>query len=339
MRPLIYFPKEKDGSIYQTARLRKNIKAAFEHLNVPYYEKNRGNIDIALFGSLRNKDINQIKKCKKRNIPTIFFALYQESDSFSELVKIKRTGQLYISKKDLDSLNEIDLILVPSEEAKRYLKSFGVNAEIKTLFTPVNVERFNSEHVLEKTIFNRYFRLKEDTKIIIGTTNTKNVEGVEMFSTLANRFQDYVFFYFIETNSFKDRLFVKKLSNKNPSNLIVRSLVNDDVFRSGLMNANFYIETSNKKVGTLSLVDTFASETHLIACKNAIYNDVVDENVASVYLTLENIINIIEKGESSYDKQRKNALKRAEKASISNFANKLKEIIETLLNKRKQVGR
>lgn len=147
------------------------------------------------------------------------------------------------------------------------------------------------------------------------------------------------FFYFIETNSFKDRFFVKKLANKNPSNLIVRSLVNDDVFRSGLMNANFYIETSNKKVGTLSLVDTFASETHLIACKNAIYNDVVDENVASVYLTLENIINIIEKGESSYDKQRKNALKRAEKASISNFANKLKEIIETLLNKRKQVGR
>ena len=120
--------------------------------------------------------------------------------------------------------------MVPSEEAKRYLKSFGVNAEIKTLFTPVNVERFNSEHVLEKTIFNRYFRLKEDTKIIIGTTNTKNVEGVEMFSTLANRFQDYVFFYFIETNSFKDRFFVKKLANKNPSNLIVRSLVNDDVF-------------------------------------------------------------------------------------------------------------
>ena len=87
------------------------------------------------------------------------------------------------------------------------------------------------------------------------------------------------------------------------------------------------------------MVDTFASETHLIACKNAIYNDVVDENVASVYLTLENIINIIEKGESSYYKQRKNAIKRAEKASISNFANKLKEIIETLLNKRKQVGR
>ena len=58
--------KEKDGSIYQTARLRKNIKAAFEHMGVPYYEKNRGNIDIALFGSLRNKDIGQIIKCKKR---------------------------------------------------------------------------------------------------------------------------------------------------------------------------------------------------------------------------------------------------------------------------------
>jgi len=53
------------------------------------------------------------------------------------------------------------------------------------------------------------------------------------------------------------------------------------------------------------LVDAFASETHLIACKNAIYNDVVDENVASIYLTLENIINIIEKGEGCYDKQRK----------------------------------
>ncbi|MGI6644701.1 MAG: hypothetical protein ACOX28_03000 [Bacilli bacterium] len=324
MKPLIHFPEDTYQNLYQTSRLRKNIKAALESKNIKYVDEFTPDIDVAFFGTLEVRDISMINKCLSQDKLVIYFALYQESDTVGKLIFEDKEGNTFIKPRHLKVLNEVSLIVVPSLTCKKLLEKHGVTNKIAVIKTPINYKRFNKDNDLEKQIFLRYFHINDENDIIIGTGNLENEENIQMFKLLANRFPDKRFYYFVDSkNNLATKIRINKIADNRPKNLVVRPLVSDDVFRSGLMNARFYVEPSHSLVGTLSLVDVLASQATLVIHESAYCSDVLPNEVASSYVTLEELISLLEREKEETEKQRKNALNFAKTHSIEQFADEI----------------
>lgn len=330
MKPLVYFPRDTFETMYQTARLRKNIKGALESLNIPYATKFNKDIDVAFFGTLRAKDKKIMRKCRLIGAKTVYFAFYQESDTIGKLLKRDKKDEIYIKQIDVEALNKVDQIFVPSFEAKKLLTSLGVGANIDVIETMVNMSRFANLSEREQELFRRYFHISNNERINLGSGNIKNKDNIKFFKLLASRFPSEKFYYFIDSKArLIDKLNIRRIARKAPKNLIIRPLVSDDLFRSGLMSASFYIEPSEEYVGTLSLFDVLASQTALVINERAVISDVLPSDTASTFRTLDDIVKLVEEGKESQEKHCKNAINFAKTHSIEKFANDLMTFLES----------
>ena len=330
MKPLVYFPRDTFETMYQTARLRKNIKGAFESLNIHYDTKFNKDIDVAIFGTLRAKDKKIMRKCRFIGAKTVYFALYQESDTIGKLLKRDKNGEIYIKQIDVEALNKVDQIFVPSIEAKKLLISLGVGANIDVIDTMVNMSRFANTSEREQELFKRYFHIRDGEGINLGSGNIKNKDSIKFFKVLASRFPGEKFYYFIDSKArIGDKLKIRRIARKAPKNLIIRPLVSDDLFRSGLMSASFYIEPSEEYVGTMTLFDVLASQTALVINERAVLSDVLPGDIASTFRTLDDIVKLVEDGKESQEKHCKNAINFAKTHSIENFAKDLMRFLES----------
>lgn len=336
MRVWVHFQPKKYNENYEGSRLRKTIKGALDIVGVPYVTNPYEKYDI--LHVLSCEDELKINDAKAAGIPVVFSALMCEGDPEARLLTCKN-NKISIASKIIKILNKCDLIIVPLEIAKELLISNGVETEIKVLSSGVNIARFDYSKPLEKEIVYRYFQLEKRNSLVICVGDYDDETSLENFVKAAEINKDAYFLFFGQSKkwfSLKKR--IRKLIRHSPKNVLFKSIVPEDVYRSAVLNAEVFLIANSKKVGTITILDALASKTQIIMCEELLFKDNKIDNDVIAYSAKnkEELGLLIQKYlqhelRSTIDK----GYKQAQKRSLQNVGLELKWIYQSLLNEKK----
>ena len=282
MKVLVSFQPNKKASDFEGVRLRKTIKGALEMVDVEYTTSIVDKYDVIHL--ISPDDENKINDAKENNVPVIVSALYCEDDPLASYLdhKTNKDGERIteLKSKALRFLNKADLVLVPSRKARDFLVNNGVSTDISISLPGVNLSRFDFSRDDEKTIFYRYFREDSSKRLVLGFGEYDlSMEGVNAFINAAKLCPDALFYYIgRETvpGSFNS-LKVKKIISSAPKNAKFVTIIPDDIYRSALLNADVFVLPSYKIAGVVSIMDAMAAKCQIIARKQAVYSDILED--------------------------------------------------------------
>lgn len=316
--------------------MRKTIKGALEVIGESYTSNVYDEYDVAHF--ISPEDENKLNIVLERKIPVIISALFGEDDPSTRfLVHKNKDGKVtsFLKTKALKMLNKATLVLVPCESAKELLIKNGVNRPIKILMPGVNLARFNFSREDEKELFYRYFREEKDKKLVLAMGEyTNNMEGVNALINAAKKRED-VEFYYIGCDTFASNYGnCKKIIKNAPKNVLFKTILPDDIYRSMLLNADVFMLPGYNIAGLISLEEAMAARCQLIVRKSAIFPELL-QNEKTAYIaeyseTLTSLCldyldgNIKSTAEEAYQEVSKN--------NLENFGHQLFEIYSSLVN-------
>ena len=335
MKVFVHFQPNPKFDNFEGARLRKTIKSALEVLEVPYTDSLMDDFDVAHFMFI--EDENMIQELKERNIPIVVSALYCEDDPCASYIEYKnKDGErtYTVKPKAVKFLDSVDLVLVPNQPAKDILVSSGVSTRIVICPTGVNLARFDFSRDDEKELFYRYFSCEQDKKIALAIGDCSGeIDGLGVISKAARLCKDVNFYYLVKNEhgnklGRKNRKEIKKL----PHNVIFANLVPDDIYRSGLLNADVYLHPGYKPAGLISVYEAMAAKCQLIMRQQDIINDIaVDQQTAYVASYSETLVGIIKDYfEGKLKPTINSAYKIAAKNDIKAFGKVLKDFYQEL---------
>ena len=273
MRVLIYFkPREKFDN-FEGARMRKTIKGALEINNIDYTSDFVDYYDIAHFVS--PNDELKINNCIENKMPVVISALYSESDieaSFIEYAYKKEKRIIKLTSKALRVLNKVNLVLVPSEQAKQFLIKSGIETPIKVVSAGINVARFNYLRDEEFDVFYRYYREDKNKKLVISIGSYDNLDGVSAFIKCAKLNPNAIFYYFAQHNA-KINSKYRLATHKAPKNCHFVNIPNDDIYRSALVNSSVFMYNGYDTAGIVSILEAMAAKTEIVIREQPLFSD------------------------------------------------------------------
>lgn len=333
MKILIEYRPNARLDNFEGARLRKTIKGALEMNNIPYTTNRVDDYDVVLFISPNeeSKLHNAIENGKK----SIAFALYTEDDpvcSYTEYRSKDGKRELNLKAKSLRFLNKVDLVLVPSIEAQQFLVRSGVITPTKVIEAGVNISRFDFSRDDEKEIFYRYFREENGKKLVLAIGEyTNNMDGISAVTNAAKRNPDTLFYFVGKEEHAKITHKTKKVIKSAPSNLKFKGVLPDDVYRSALLNSDIFMVAGYKISGTISLIEAKAAKSQIIARKQAVYSDVVNESNAYIAQYSETLTSLVEEYLNNKIKPTTEvAYVEAQENNLTKFGKKLIEIYKLI---------
>lgn len=338
MKVLVHFQQSPKYDNFQGARLRKTIKSALEMLSVPYTDTPMGDFDVAHL--IYPVDDGVLFELSERNVPIVVSALYCEDDPTASYIEYKnKDGNITFSIKSkfVKFLDRVDLVLVPDESSKEFLKKEGVNTRIEVCPVGTNLARFDFSRDDEKDIFYRYFSCDRDKRIAIAVgDSTSEIDGLSVILRSANVCEDVNFYYFTKSEKgYKLKRNIRRIIKKLPKNVFVSNMVPDDVYRSALLNADVFIHPGYRPAGIISIDEAMAAKCQIIMRKKELLADsIVDQEnayVASFSETLAGITKDYFEGKikPTIDK----AYKMVSKRNIKVFGDRLLSYYQELLNK------
>ena len=281
MKILVSFQPNKKAPDFEGVRLRKTIKGALEMAGVDYTTSIIEKHDAVHL--ITPEDENKLNDAKENRVPVIVSALYCESDPVANYLEYKSKDgvrHIRLSDKALRFLNKADLVLVPSMKARELLVDSGVTSDISISQPGVNISRFDFSREEEKTLFFRYFREDPKKKLVIGLGEyDTNMDGINSFITAAKKCPDVLFYYVgreIIPGTFAS-MKMKKIISSSPKNLKFTLTMPDDIYRSALLNADVFVIPGYRPVGAISLVDAMSAKCQIIARRQAIFSDLVED--------------------------------------------------------------
>ncbi|AGL01430.1 glycosyltransferase family 4 protein [Desulfoscipio gibsoniae] len=121
---------------------------------------------------------------KKLNIPLVF-TFHTLYDQYVHYVPIGQNITKEITKKFCtDFCNHCDLVIVPTDIIGEHLQKWGVNTEIKTLPTGINISSFKTN---EKNWLHQKFNIDSDEKLLISVGRLAKEKN---FSFIVKSFAD-----------------------------------------------------------------------------------------------------------------------------------------------------
>lgn len=260
MKVFVYFSPGDRFDNFEGTRLRKNIKGALELNGIKWVESIYALPDIVHF--ISPDDEGKVKEFKKEGVKIVTSALYCEEDEKACYFLKDDLGALTLKNKAINLLENSDLIFVPSTKARGALKGAGIkNPNIAICSPGVNLTRFEKDEPLEKEIFHRYFRLDRRRKAILAVGNLEETEELEEFRNLAKLLPNFDFLYLgYSKKGMKITPFLKKISKKNPPNCHFSSLVEDDIYRSAIMNCSYLVFLNSYTASSMLALEAFAGQ-------------------------------------------------------------------------------
>ena len=182
MKVLIDFRPAKGCENYEGSRLRKTLKGACEATDVTWVDSLSSFPEIAHF--ISPDDEAKARKAKEKDCKVVFSVGYSDSDAKTNFFKMV-DGKCVLKRKGLRTLAWADLVLVPDVETKERLQSGGVSQKITILEPTVNLARFEALSPIEKSVFKRYFSVKEGCVYAVAIGEYANKDALACFAELA----------------------------------------------------------------------------------------------------------------------------------------------------------
>lgn len=281
MKPLIVSLANTKFDNFEKTRLRKNLKGSLELNNASYcvsfYDET--------YRLIHFTDIEDYKRYRneiKTGIKTVISLFYTEEDHDGRILEKHLDGTYSISKSDICLYNELDLILVPCEEAKRILVLNGITSQIEVLEHGVNVTKFSIADTYIRNIAYRYLKCPIEMAFIVTTLDYRDEEAFRRVNELAYAFPKLKFIAIYHSDFLA--LTIKKLIKKAPSNLIYTLPLEEDIYVSLTYNAKIYLFVGSNNGCVVQNFEAMASETQIIALKESVFNDIIiDKENGYVY--------------------------------------------------------
>ncbi len=262
MKILVYYNPGPKNDVFEGTRLRKNLKGALELTGVGWVESVFALPDIAHF--ISPLDEAKAHDSKFDGVKLVVSALYGENDPYDRFLERDDDGYYSLSPKAERMLESADLILVPSVAERDLLVQCGLkNPHVKPLSPGVNLARFEKSDPIELEVFSRYFRFPPTTKFAITVGDFEDKETIGELSEMALAMPSMRFFYFGLLKLGGDIL-LKKLNREAPKNLRFSPVVEDDVYRSGMMCAAVYLVFASARFDALVALEAMASKTQIL---------------------------------------------------------------------------
>ena len=264
MKILIHYQPGSRIAAFEGTRLRKTLKGQCEMEGIAWVDSVASEPDIAHLISPRDEGL--MADMHWRHIPVIVSAFYCENDPGARFFEAKSSADdPVISKKGLRFLNHADWVLVPNEELRKLAIGQGVSAPIEVLETSVNLNRF-VDNALEKDIFPRYFGIRPGQAIAVACGSYSDRETIKRMMTVAQLCPEIQFYFFGSAfGPFSAGTVAAHYNHKAPANLSFESIVEDDVYRSAQIRADYYLSLDPKHPDSVFLLEAFAAKTQVLA--------------------------------------------------------------------------
>lgn len=261
MKICVYFNPRIENDNFEGTRLRKTIKGALELTDVPYTSRTIDNYEIIHFISLNDEaKINDALESGKK---VVFSALYCEDDKTTKCT-YEKNEEIKLLDKARRIFNRLDLIMVPTSEAKKFLINEGVLVPIKIVPLSVNKERFQINNRLDEELFFNYFQIDKSIKYVCTVGDYTNDKTIETLSSIAALCPKYIFFFFGQTKGKYSASALYRLKKKVPPNLKLCPVMSDEIYCSMMKNAQMYFSFDKKKFTSIALFDAASSKTQII---------------------------------------------------------------------------
>lgn len=322
----VYLSNEvKSKSYHFTYRLRRNISHIYTSLSIDVIDKINMAFDFAHFVDIsQKKEINYVKDVLKKKV--IFSYFVQKASS-----KVESISQLKIPLEDKRVLNKCDLIFVSCQADKMVLIANEVNVPIEILAPGIREERFTEISEIEKSAFFKYASLIEKEKFALGLISYKNEQDIKDLITISKGLQNIKLFIFgPKTGLFSLSWKIRKLIKKAPKNLIFKSYVNQDVFKSAMLESKFFIVTRESEKEILTILEAMITKTQIFTFNNHYTGDFLIDNVNCILSLngedmVKDIVNYMEKGNNSTIEE---AYKQAKKLNFEEISKEAKRFLD-----------
>ena len=280
MRVLIYFQPRETRDVYEGKRMRKNLKGACELAGVTWVESSLAMPDLVHF--ISPDDEGKLNEARSNGEKVVVSALYCESDSAARFLDyLPNVDVPMLKPKSLRMLNNADFVFVPGENERRFLVSSGVTSPIDLLPPGVKLSRFEKNDPIESMVFYRYFGVKENERYVFYCGSLDDKRTVDLFAKTAALCPGLRFFYFGNSRwSSNAAALTKRLKKSSPSNVTFSGIVEDDVYRSAIMNADVYLAMLEQFSDPIQISEACAAQTQIIA--------IGDERVGSILIDKKN---------------------------------------------------
>ena len=294
MKALVYFNPGTKANSFAAARLRKNIKGSLELAGVVWVESLFALPD--LLHLLSPEDEAKMHDAKLDGLKVVVSALYTEFDPAARFFQKDADGFYSLRGKAERLLEGADLILVPSEGAKETLVQAGIkNPHFAILPAGVNMARFEKGDPVETGVVYRYLRFPEGEKFVFSVGDYEDIEILEKFDAVAKACPSIRFFFAGTRRGITSDAAVKKLNKNASPNCRYLDLLEDDVFRSAMINATVYLSFPSPKSDQILALEAMASKTQIIALGQPFAGDVIEEKKnAYCYASPEKVAKAIE---------------------------------------------
>lgn len=320
IKVLNYFEEKSGQKIFEAALLKENLLQITGLCDIEFHDKFRKDIDIANFISLDNKNTTIIRHCVQHSIPTLLWLFYANKDDASRIIEFKE-GAPRISQAKLTTINMMDAVIAPSNEARIILRQLFIKIPIFVIPSAANPNFYADATENTNELFTRYFRIDREQKYTISVINLKAAAQINRLVKIAKALPEYKIFCFVSANqTLGNKLRLRRLKHYSVSNLIVSMILPEDVYRSGVANANYFIEIGDEKTSTLTLGEPMYNSVPIIINEKAIFSDIINENNALLIKDFKDVVKII-KEDSPHTKIIKKAKKDVSIQTFEDFKN------------------
>lgn len=329
MKVLIHLLQSPNQKFFEALSLRLNLEKVMEGCDFTYTDKFARDVDMANFMSLNASSIRTIKQCAFNSIPTILWLFFANTDDDAKVVERDKHGKYFIPRTKREVIKMMDVVVVPTQEAKVLLRSLGIRVPVVIIQSGYNPDYYLKEGTSEQDLFRRYFRIAHDRPYTMSVLNLREAKHFDEIEKLAQAKPDINFYCFV---SFKDQglnnFRLSSLSRGTPKNMIISGIVPEDIFRQGLRGASFYLHLGQDKAGVMTLLEPMAYKVPLIVHKDAVLSDMINEKNAYVVSDFNSALYLLRHAKDN-QKQIDNATAYLEKYKFASFS----KAVCTLFNK------
>jgi 1,2-diacylglycerol-3-alpha-glucose alpha-1,2-glucosyltransferase len=294
MKALVYFNPGSKADCFAATRLRKNIKGSLELADVVWVESLFALPE--LLHLLSPEDEAKMHDAKLDGLKVVVSALYTEMDPAARYFQQDPDGFYRLRGKAERLLEGADLILVPCEGAKEALVEAGIkNPHFAILSAGVNMARFERSDPVETGVVYRYLRFPEGSKYVFSVGDYEDIEVLAKFDAVAKACPKIRFFFAGVKRGITSDATIKKLNKNASGNCRYLDLLEDDVFRSAMVNASVFLSFPSPKSDQILALEAMASKTQIICFGKPLLGDVIEEKkTAYCYSSAEKVAKAIE---------------------------------------------
>lgn len=320
---------QKNEEIYYH-NLKYVIEQVYKDVMVSDIEED---FDIAHFISLNHKD-KIIKIKKEKDVPVVVTYIRKRSRQ-----KEDDPTDLQIPNEEIKILNMVDKVIVFTKNEYAILKNNKVETPIEIIGPGVREARFSSMTDLEIAAFIQYAGINKKDKIAVSMIDPRYSEDIINLYRIANEFKEMKFFVFVVQNKkvhipWKN----KRLLKKFPKNIKFMSEIDEDLYKSSLLRADYLITPSNPTNAELLIYDAMITKTPIFAFYSSLLDTILyDKENAYICDDVESAIKLIK---DMYEKKIpllvEEAYEFVKEESFEHIASKINLLYRDLLQKNKE---